>query len=74
MRAKAKKVAGSYLMRALGPIGEAFATRIYAGWIDADAGRWKLAGKVSNLLETRKWQSDAKKAFSGCLPHLLELL
>jgi hypothetical protein len=74
MRVKVKKVAGSYLMRALGLIGEAFASRIYAGWIDADAGRWKFAGKVSNLLEVRKWQSDAKKLFRDGLPRLLELL
>jgi hypothetical protein len=60
MRANAKKVAGSYLMKRL--------PREYiCGWIDADVGRWKFAGKISKLLEARKWHSDAKNAFSASI-------
>lgn len=57
-------------MRRLGPIGEAFALPIYAGWIDLHAGRWKIVGKISDLLETRKWQSNAKKIFFGLVCHI----
>jgi hypothetical protein len=54
MRTKGKEVAESYWMRVLEWIGEMFASPIYEGPIDVDAGRWKITENIKNLLEARK--------------------
>jgi hypothetical protein len=77
MRTKEKEVAGSYWMRVLEWIGEMFASPIYAGRIDVDAGRWKIMEKIRSLLEPWRRENDksnAKKFFRVGLQYLLELL
>jgi hypothetical protein len=54
MRTKGKEVAGSCWMRVLEWIGEMFASPIYVGHIDVDAGHWKITKKIRSLLEARK--------------------